>query len=322
MQSTRQNNNPKITVADFIEQISDELPIEILAGTSGARRREITSARIQKLGLALAGFARYIHPGRVQFVGQSEISYLNHLGSDEKIRAIRHLDLENICCILTAENLDLPEEFLEIAERFELPVLRCAPLGSQAVDIVSLYLRETLAPCETLHGVLIGMYGIGVLITGESGIGKSECALELIQRGHNLISDDTVIVKRIGEKIQGTSPDLTREHLEIRGLGIINVRDLFGVVAVGKRKKQIDLCVELKKWSELEEIERLGLDAKEEDVLGVKLTKFVLPVSTGRNTSTLVETAIRLYLSRLAGFDAAGDLVERHSRELLGSAKD
>jgi HPr kinase/phosphorylase len=163
----------------------------------------------------------------------------------------------------------------------------------------------------------MGLYGIGVLILGESGIGKSECALDLITRGHNLIADDSVMVKRIGGKIQGSSPELTREFLEIRGLGIINIREIFGVVAVGKQKKQIDLCIELKRWNQLEDIERLGLEAQEEDIFGVKITKFVLPVSSGRNTSTLVETAIRLYLSRLSGFDAAQRLIERHSNLLI-----
>ena len=163
----------------------------------------------------------------------------------------------------------------------------------------------------------MGLYGIGVLITGESGIGKSECALDLIARGHNLIADDSVIVKRLGAKIQGSSPEITREHLEIRGLGIINIREIFGVVAVGKQKKQIDLCIELKRWNQLDDIERLGLEAQEEDIFGVMITKFVLPVSSGRNTSTLVETAIRLYLSRLSGYDGAQRLIERHSKLLL-----
>ncbi len=136
-----------------------------------------------------------------------------------------------------------------------------------------------------------------------------------------MISDGSVIVKKIGNKIQGSSPELTREHLEIRGLGIINIRELFGVTAVGKQKKQIDLCVELKKWNELEEVERLGLDTKEEDVFGVKITKILLPVSSGRNTSTLVETAIRVHLLRLGGYDAARQLIDRHT-DLLASSTD
>lgn len=297
------------------------MQIELLAGASGAGKRQIVSARIQKLGLALAGFAHYIHRGRVQIVGQSEISYLNQLETEKRVQAIRNLELEKICCVLITKNLKPPVELIEIADEVGLPILRTRQVSSAAISTTSNFLQEVLAPQKTLHGVLVGMYGIGVLIMGDSGIGKSECALDLISRGHNLISDDTVIVKRIGSSIQGTSPELTREHLEIRGLGIINVRDVFGVTAVGKQKKQIDLCVELKKWNSMDEIERLGLETKEEDIFGVKITKFVLPVSSGRNTSTLVDTAIRVHLLRLNGYDAAQRLVEKHTK-LMASAND
>lgn len=315
------NAKPKITISDFIANAPPEMQIELLGGASSINAREITSPRIQKLGLALAGFAHYIHFGRVQIVGQSEISYLDQLDSEKRVLAIRNLELEKICCILITKNLKPPTELIQIADEIGLPVLRTRKVSSEAIGVISNFLQEVLAPQKTIHGVLMGMYGIGVLILGESGIGKSECALDLITRGHNLISDDSIIVKRLGNKIQGSSPELTREHLEIRGLGIINIREIFGVVAVGKQKKQIDLCIELKRWNHLEDIERLGLEAREEDIFGVKITKFVLPVSSGRNTSTLVETAIRLHLSRLNGSDAAQRLIERHSK-MLAAAGD
>jgi HPr kinase/phosphorylase len=175
-----------------------------------------------------------------------------------------------------------------------------------------------LAPQTMLHGVLLGMYGLGVFLQGESGIGKSECALDLITRGHHLISDDAVWVKKIGDKLEGRSPELTYEHLEIRGLGIINIRDLFGVSAVGKQIK-IDLCIELKKWDELGEIERLGLETKETEIFGVRIPKFVLPVSSGRNVSTLVETAVRVHLLRATGYDAAQKLIKKHMEILSAS---
>jgi HPr kinase/phosphorylase len=311
------NSKPKITISEFITSAPAEMQLELIGGAGNVQIREITSPRIQKLGLALAGFAHYIHYGRIQMVGQSEISYLDQLDPAKRIQAIRNLELDKICCILITKNLSPPDELIEIADEIGLPVMKTGKVSSEAISITSNFLQEVLAPQKTIHGVLIGMYGIGVLILGESGIGKSECALDLITRGHNLISDDSVIVKRIGSKIQGSSPELTREHLEIRGLGIINVRDVFGVVAVGKQKKQIDLCIELKRWNQLEEIERLGLETVEEDIFGLKITKFVLPVSSGRNTATLVETALRLHLSRLNGFDAARQLIERHSELLM-----
>jgi HPr kinase/phosphorylase len=156
---------------------------------------------------------------------------------------------------------------------------------------------------------------------GDSGIGKSECALDLITRGHRLISDDIVLIKRIGDKLEGKSPELTFEHLEIRGLGILNIRDLFGVSAIGK-EKDINVCIELKRWGEVEEIDRLGLEEFYEEIFGIKVPKFILPVSSGRNLSTLVETAIRLHLLKINGYDAARQLIDRHSDLLMKTAKN
>jgi HPr kinase/phosphorylase len=321
MSSNFKNEKPSIDIADFVEKSPSQFQIEVLAGRESMRSRRITSARIQKLGLALAGFSHYIHEGRVQIVGQSEISYLNQLSVEKRIEAIRNLDLKKICCVLLTKNLEPPREFVRIAEEFGLPVVRTPHLSSAAIAVVSDFLQEMLAPQTMLHGVLMGMYGLGVFLRGESGIGKSECALDLITRGHHLISDDAVWVKKIGDKLEGSAPELTYEHLEIRGLGIINIRDLFGVSAIGKQKK-IDLCIELKKWDDLGEIERLGLETQEAEIFGVKLPRFVLPVSSGRNVSTLVETAVRLHLLRSAGYDAAQKLIEKHTRILSATTND
>ncbi len=312
MPSNKKNDAPKISVADFIKKSSAELDIEILAGKKGLKKKQIVSGRIQKLGLALAGFTHYIHEGRIQIVGQSEISYLLQLQKAQRIEAINNLDLEKICCVLITKKLEPPAELLEIADERQLPILRTEQISSNAIGIVSSFLSKILAPQITLHGVLIGMYGLGVLLLGESGIGKSECALDLIARGHHLIADDAVLIKKIGENLEGTSPELTYEHLEIRGLGIINVRDLFGVSAVGNSKK-VELCIEFKKWRDAVSVERLGLDSCEEEIFGVKLTKFILPVSAGRNLSVLVETAVRVHLLKIAGFDAAQQLIAKHS---------
>ncbi len=317
MQSINQPQKPKINISDFIEKAPAELQIQLLAGASGLKKKEIVSSRIQKLGLALAVFSHYIHAGRLQIVGQSEIWYLNQLFSDQRKQAIRNLDLANICCILITKNLEPPPELLELAEEFELPIIRSTQVSSVAIGTVSQFLQESLAPQMTLHSVLLGVYGLGVLLLGDSGIGKSECALDLITRGHRLISDDAVLIKQIGERLEGSSPALTFELLEIRGLGIINIRDLFGVSAIEKQKT-IDLCVELKKWDEVDDVERLGVESLEEEILGVKITKFVLPVSLGRNIATLVETAIRLHLVKLNGFDAAHKLITNHTLMLSG----
>lgn len=321
MQSIYKNEKPKINISELVEKAPAELNISLLAGAKGLTTREINSSRIQKLGLALAGFAHYIHSGRVQIVGQSEIWYLTQLEPKQRRQAILNLDLKNICCVLITKNLEPPAELVQIADEMELPILGTSQVSSMAIGIVSKFLQEILAPQMTLHGVLLGVYGLGVLLLGESGIGKSECALDLITRGHQLISDDAVLIKRIGDKLEGTSPDLTFELLEIRGLGIINIRDLFGVSAIGNQKN-IDLCVELKKWDEVDEIERLGIETIEEDIFGVKITKFVLPVSLGRNIATLVETAIRLHLLRINGYDATQKLIEKHKKMLTANAEN
>lgn len=315
MKSDSTNHLPKITVSDFVEKSRNKLNLSVIAGTNGLSEKQITSSRIQKLGLALAGFAHYIHAGRIQIVGQSEIAYLEQLSQEKRKEAIINLDLENICCILITKNLDPPKELLEIAELKELPVVRSLDVSSLAITKITQYLQEELAPQMTLHGVLMGMYGIGVLISGDSGIGKSECALDLITRGHRLISDDAVVIKKVGENIQGSAPELTREHLEIRGLGILNIRDLFGVSAIGK-EKQIELLIEFKKWNEMLEIERVGLEIREAEFFNIKIHKFVLPVSIGRNLSTLVETAVRVYLMRTSGINPAESLLEKHSAYL------
>jgi len=317
MRSDLKNDSPKITVEEFVKRSPAELQVRVLAGENGLSQKTIASERIQKLGLALAGFAHYIHPGRIQIVGQSELSYLAQLGLDEKMQALARLDFEKICCILIAKNLSPPPELMRLAAANNLPVLQTPLVSSKTIGLVSTFLLEELAPQTTFHGVLLSMYGMGVLILGESGIGKSECALDLISQGHRLISDDAVIVKKIGNHVEGESPELTYEHLEIHGLGIINIRDLFGVSSIGQRKK-IELCIELKKWGELEEIERVGLEMGEHDVFGVKIAKFVLPVSPGRNLATLVATAVRVYLLRRGGYDAAQKLVDRHTAMVSG----
>jgi len=165
----------------------------------------------------------------------------------------------------------------------------------------------------TVSGVLMGMYGMGIMLTGPSGVGKSECALDLISNGHRLIADDAVLIRKIGDRLQGSSPDLIRGYMEIRGLGIVNIRELFGVSVIG-RPKPIELCIEFKRWDEYQEVDRLGLDAGNEDILGCSVPKFTIPVTSGRNLSTLVETAVRLHLLRQSGLETQEGLLEDHAR--------
>ncbi|HEX8422325.1 MAG TPA: hypothetical protein VF634_02890, partial [Pyrinomonadaceae bacterium] len=198
---------PSTTVGDFIAHAPPQLELRVLAGERGLQSRRITSSRIQKLGLALSGFTHYIHAGRVQIIGQSEVLFLGQLTPERRREAIDNLSLETISCVLVTKEQTPPVEFVEASERAGLPLLQTTLVSSVAIGVITDYLRETLAPRELRHGVLLDAYGLGVLIEGESGIGKSECALDLIVRGHRLVADDLVEVRRLGaDYLLGSAP--------------------------------------------------------------------------------------------------------------------
>lgn len=309
---------PSLTVGDFVARAPAPLELRVLAGARGFGVRRITSARIQKLGLALAGFTHYVHPGRVQIIGQSEVLFLAQLTADKRREAIDNLSLELISCVLVTKEQMPPVEFVEAAERAGLPLLQTTLVSSIAIGAVTDFLQEALAPRELRHGVLLDAYGLGVLIEGESGIGKSECALDLVVRGHRLVADDLVEVRRLGpDYLLGSAPELLREHMEIRGLGIINVRDLYGVAAISGPKR-VGLSIRLERWQDAREVERLGIDERTVEILGVNVPHVLLPVSPGRNLSTLIETALRVHLLRLRGYNAAENFVARHT-QMLGA---
>ncbi|HEX8773800.1 MAG TPA: HPr(Ser) kinase/phosphatase [Pyrinomonadaceae bacterium] len=313
---------PAITISEFLAHAPPQLELGLLAGAAGAATRRIDNARIQKLGLALAGFTNYINPGRLQMVGQSEIWYLGQLEPDKRRAAIDNLSLSDISCLLITKNLEPPAELIAAADEAQLPLLRTPLLSSVAISVVTNYLQEMLAPLAVRHGVLLDIYGVGALLEGCSGIGKSECALDLVARGHRLVADDVVEVRRIGaDRLIGSAPELLYAHLEIRGLGIINIRDLFGVSAISAAKT-VDLCIRFERWDEAIEVDRLGIDARSVEILGIRLPQVLIPVSPGRNLSTLVETAVRVQLLRTGGYDAARLFVERHTRMLAAADKE
>ena len=315
--SDGEKETPTISISEFFEQASARLGLRVLAGARGMARRRLTSARIQKLSLALAGFPNYIHAGRVQIVGQSEIRFLGQLAPERRREAIQNLELDRISCVLVTKEQQPPVEFVEAAEAAELPLLQTTLVSSQAIVGVTEFLQGALAPRTTRHGVLLAAYGLGVLIEGESGIGKSECALDLIMRGHRLIADDVVEVRRTGpEELLGSGPEMLRELMEIRGLGIINVRELLGVAATSD-PQPIGLSIRLERWHNAREVERLGIDERTIEILGVRVPHVLLPVSPGRNLSTLIETALRVHLLRVRGHNAARQFAARHDAELL-----
>ncbi|MGH8187342.1 MAG: HPr(Ser) kinase/phosphatase, partial [Steroidobacteraceae bacterium] len=283
--------------------------------------RVIASPHIQKTGLALAGFDEYLRPGRVLVFGESEIRYLESLAPADRLSSLASAFDHDIPCLLITGGWQPPPELIAAAERSSLPLLRTAIATPLAIAKITALLDDTLAIREIFHGVLLDILGLGVLIVGESGIGKSECALDLIVRGHRLVADDTVEVRRRGETVViGTCPELTRHHMEIRGLGVINVRDLFGVAST-RSAKRVELVVQLERWDPSREYDRLGIDDLVYELLGLKVPLIRMPVAPGRSLAILVEVAARNQLLRTRGLHAARDLVDLLDRQLREGAE-
>jgi HPr kinase/phosphorylase len=291
------------------------MTLDLLAGASGLDRR-ITSPYVQKTGLALAGFDEYLRSGRVLIFGESEIRFLESLSADERLSALQAALRRDFPCILITGGFAPPAELPLEAERAGVPVLQTRTVTPTAIARLSAFLADALAERTVVHAVLLDVLGLGVLLTGESGIGKSECALDLIVRGHRLVADDTVDVKRRTDTVLiGSCPDLTRHHMELRGLGIINVRELFGISST-RASKRIELAVHLERWEPGREYERLGLDDAFYELLDVKVPLIRMPVAPGRNIAILVEVAARNQLLRARGHHAARLLVERLNNAL------
>ena len=249
---------PMLTVRSLLDE-SSGLRLVLLAGEAGLARR-ISNQRIQKPGLALAGYVKQVHPERVQILGSTEISYLQTLSEAEARRSIDSFMSLDPACVIVTKGLDVPPVVLESAERMGVPLLRTPLVSSTAIDAVQKHLELQLAPTASIHAVLMDVLGVGVLLLGKSGIGKSEAALDLIMRGHRLVADDLVEVRRTsGEVLVGWASELIKHHMEVRGLGIINIKDMFGVAAVRDEKK-IELVLELTRWDASEGHDRLGLD--------------------------------------------------------------
>ncbi|MFQ5527797.1 MAG: HPr(Ser) kinase/phosphatase [Thermoanaerobaculia bacterium] len=283
---------------------------------------EITNPRVQKPGLAFAGYYEYIREGRVQIIGESEIKFLDTLDSGlrrERFTAITALEVP---VFIITKGLEPFPDFLELCGERERSVFSSKALSSTVIKDVSNFLEEHLVPSENVHGVLLDVYGLGVLLIGQSGVGKSECALDLITRGHSLVADDRVTAKRYPNgDLVGSSEGPLLHHMELRGLGIVNVQDLFGLAAVRERKS-IDLVVELESWDESRAYDRLGLDESVYRVLDVPVPYIKMPVALGRNLSILVEVAARNHVLKLQGHHSAREFARRLEHELKNSKNE
>jgi HPr kinase/phosphorylase len=306
-----------VTVAMVLEEFRASpgagLQVELLAGAAGLDRR-VTNSYPQKTGLALSGFDAAVRGGRVLIFGESEIRYLESLDAGARDATLRRLYSHDIPAVLITQGFDPPAALSDAAERMAVPLLRTRSGTPDTMSRLGAVLDNFLAPRTTVHGVLMDILGLGVLVIGESGIGKSECALDLVVRGHRLVADDAVELRCRAESfVLGSCPELTRHHMEIRGLGLINVQDLFGVAST-RTSKRVELVVQLERWEPGREYDRLGLDDARYDVLGVPIPMIRMPVAPGRNVAILVEVAARNQLLRARGAHAARRLVDRLNR--------
>jgi HPr kinase/phosphorylase len=294
---------------------SAELVVEILAGRSGLRR-PIRSPHVQKTGLALAGFHEYIRPGRVLVFGESEVRFFESRTRDERLTLAARLLEHDIPCILCTSGLRPPAELIDGCDRAQVPLLLTPTSTGTAISKITARLEEHLAERTTVHGTLVDLLGLGVLIIGDSGIGKSECALDLIARGHRLVADDVVDVRRRAESfLDGTGPEPMRFFMEVRGVGLIDVQALYGISAICVTK-QIGLVVQLERWDDTREYERLGLDEQWHTLLGVRIALVRMPVAPGRSIATLVEVAARHQMLKARGYHPARELTGRLSDRL------
>ncbi len=311
-----------VSVGDLLRSRPEALglPLALLAGGTGLTRR-ITSPYIQKTGLALAGFDEYLSPGRILIFGESEVRFLESLAAPDRTRALAGALARDIPAVLLTGGFEASPDLVVAAERAGVPLLGTSVPTPFAIAKVTALLEDTLADRIVVHAVLMDILGLGVLIVGESGIGKSECALDLVVRGHRLVADDTVEIRRRAENVLiGTCPDLTRHHMEVRGLGLINIKDLFGVASI-RSSKRVELVVQLERWEPGRAYERLGLDDSFFEVLGLKVPLIRMPVAPGRNVAILVEVAARNQLLRARGHHAAQRLAARLDQQLRDLAE-
>lgn len=306
----------QLTVGDLLKKSQFELDLELLSDDSGLSNR-ITKYRIQKSGLTLTGLYHNIHEGRIQIFGQNENDFFRTLDKDRQKIVIEGIIKQDVPCFIITRGIEAPESMIEVANEHSITVLGTPLVSSTFIINLTNYLETNLTASSSVHGVLIDVLGVGILITGKSGVGKSECALELLLKGHRLVADDIVEVKKsYPSTIWGACSPVTKHHMEIRGLGIINVAELFGVNAVRERER-VDLVIELVSWDGNVEYDRLGLERKTYRILDVEIPLMTIPVSQGRNMAAIIEVAARNHILRERGIDSALSFREKLDARLI-----
>lgn len=306
-----------IQVSELLEEQQANLQLRLETGASGLSNK-IRSSHIQKPGLALVGYGRHIVGARVQVFGQTEVSYLEQQKTSECEGVLQKYFSKKLCCCVITRDQKAPALLVTISEETGTPLLVSRFSTQEFINRLSRLLEYRFARRTSMHGVLMDVFGVGVLILGQAAIGKSECALDLILKGHRLVADDIVELRRIGyDSINGSSSRITKYLMEIRGLGIINIKEMFGIGAV-RDKKRVHLVVKLVEWNEDTDYDRIGLDEKNYQILGVELPLVTVPVRQGRNLTAVVEVAARNHLLKMEGFHAAKVFQRRLLAQIAG----
>ncbi len=303
-------------------QIIEEFSLEELTNIEITDEQLVTTSDVNRPGLQLAGYFEYFGPDRIQIIGKVETTYLESLSSEQRYIRLDNFFGHGFPCAIVCRGLEVFDELIEIANKYKIPVLRTQDVTSRFTSSLISYLNVELAPRITKHGVLIEVYGEGILILGESGVGKSETALELVKRGHRLVADDVVEIRKVSNRtLVGTAPDIIRHFIEIRGIGILDVKNLYGVGSI-KMTENINLVINLELWDEKKEYDRLGILDEYTEILGINIPSLQMPVRPGRNLAIIVEVAAKNNRQKKMGYNAAKVLNDRVLGEINKNSSD
>jgi HPr kinase/phosphorylase len=312
-------DRPSFTVEQFFKEQAEPLQMKLLSENSDLRRI-IREPTVNRPGLALSGFTRYFAYKRVQVMGHAEVFYLRELRKEEREARYAYLFAYKIPCIVFSRNLKPDKEFLAAAAQTGVPVFQTPLVTMKFINLATIALEMTFAPRATELGSMVDILGVGAIIRGESGIGKSEAVLALIERGYSLVADDVVKCTLLdGREVLCTSAELTRDHMEVRGIGIINVGAMFGVKAI-RKEKVLDAVISLKQWEEVKDVDRLGMEQEFVEILGVKIPHVTIPVRPGRDIARLIEVAAFQIKLRRSGYNAAEELNKRLLAQMANKA--
>ncbi|NLY47219.1 MAG: HPr(Ser) kinase/phosphatase [Tissierella sp.] len=298
-----------------LKEIIDEMKLEIIYESTDIDDIKVYSSEISRPGLQIVGYFEKFVPERLQVIGSAEWHYFEELPHMLRYDSLDKFLAHPIPALIVSRDLPIFPELLELAKKHNKTILRSKEITSKLFNKIISYIDIQLSPETRMHGVLVEVYGVGVLITGKSGVGKSETALDLVIRGHRLISDDIVIIKRIEDMLQGRSPEITRHFMEIRGLGILDIERLYGVGSV-KNDEFIEKVIELEIWDDNKEYDRIGLDERFVEILGVPISTSTIPVRPGRNVAMIIEVAARNFRQKILGYNAANELNQRIIRQI------